>query len=119
MKQLVGIKLSSGDTILGYVVNETETDTTIHNPLMIKYLWDDVPPTIYATPFCPLTYSNESFANLVRRNIVAVFKPSDMLEEYYINAIENVLKGEDEELDELEEFEVSPQMQSNTSGIIH
>jgi|SRR6056300_267986 hypothetical protein len=117
MSEIVGMKLSSGETILGSIIDEGEVQTVLANPITVKYLWDDVPPTIYATPSCPLAYG-ETAMSVVRSHIVCLFRPCETLLEYYHNSLENILNADDEE-ETLEDLEVPPVMTANNDGTVH
>ena len=117
MSEVIGMKLTNGETLLGIIVQETEIQTVIKNPITIKYLWDEIPPTIYATPSCPLAFG-ETHISLVRHHIVGLFRPSETLLEYYTNSIQNILETDEDEVD-LEDLEISDMMSANTEGTVH
>lgn len=116
--KLVVIKLTNGETVMGNILKEAETETVVHNPITLKYLWDDVPPTLYATPTCALTFE-ESHIAIVRGQIVALYRPSKTLVQYYTESVGRILSEDDEDEIELEDLEVNPLMGANTGGMVH
>lgn len=119
MSEIVGMKLTNGETILGSVIDEGQIQTVVANPITVKYLWDDVPPTIFATPSCPLAYG-ESAMSVVRSHIVCLFRPSESLLEYYNNSLKGIMSADDEEEGLQEELEYSTEvMTANNDGTVH
>lgn len=111
MKSLVALRLSNSETVIGTVVDENEEQTTLFNPVTLKYMWDELPPTIYATPYAPLQYDDNVVA-FNRRQIVSVFKPSEKLIEYYENTLDGIQNSDDEDAEQYDDTDAFLDAQS-------
>ena len=94
------VKLTSGETVIGEVVNEDENNVSILDPLMLEIGEGETGnPMMIAMTWIPLTKPT-NLVNLKTQHVIAVAETDEEVARYYQKSLA-VLKGDAKKLREL------------------